>query len=61
MTSSIDFKIPDTIFLNEQEEKMLKIPLPEKPLSYGPSSSHSGRIYKVQYILQFSLKHDGYS
>ena len=40
---------------------MLKIPLPEKPLTYGPSSSHSGRIYKVQYILQFSLKHDGYS
>ena len=30
----------------------------EKPLQQGPSSSLSGKLYKVQYVLQFSLKHD---
>lgn len=36
---------------------MLKIPLAEKPLAAGPSSSLSAKLYKVQYVLQFSLKH----
>jgi hypothetical protein len=27
-------------------------------LALGPSSSLSGRLFKVQYVLQFSLKHN---
>ena len=34
------------------------MPLQEKPLALGPSSSLSGRLFKVQYVLQFSLKHN---
>tara|TARA_B110000285_G_scaffold217181_1_gene265240 strand:+ start:1055 stop:1306 length:252 start_codon:yes stop_codon:yes gene_type:complete len=34
------------------------VPLQEKPLALGPSSSLSGRLFKVQYVLQFSLKHN---
>jgi hypothetical protein len=30
----------------------------EKSLAMGPSSSMSGKLFKVQYVLQFSLKHD---
>jgi hypothetical protein len=30
----------------------------EKALAQGPSSSLSGRLFKVQYVLQFSLKHN---
>lgn len=32
--------------------------MPEKALACGPSSSLSGRLFKVQYVLQFSLKHN---
>ena len=34
------------------------MPLQEKSLALGPSSSLSGRLFKVQYVLQFSLKHN---
>lgn len=54
---TFEFKIPQRIFLSEEEENRMKIPLAEKPLSQGPSSSLSGRLFKVQYVLQFSLKH----
>jgi sporulation-control protein spo0M len=47
----IDFKIPPTIFLNKSEEELFNIPPAEKPLTAGPSSSVSGRLYKVQYTL----------
>lgn len=43
--------------MNEEEQGKMKVPLLEKPLSQGPSSSISGRLYKVQYVLQFSVKH----
>lgn len=56
-TKLFEFPLPASIFLNKQEEDMLKVPLIEKPLSQGPSSSLSGRLYKVQYYLSFTLKH----
>jgi hypothetical protein len=52
------FNIPNSIFVSEEEENRIKVPMPEKPLAAGPSSSLSGKLYKVQYVLQFSLKHD---
>ena len=52
------FQLPSTVFMSQEEEDLLKVPLVEKPLSQGPSSSLSGKLYKVQYVLQFSLKHD---
>jgi len=45
------------MFVDDEEAKRIKIPLAEKPLAQGPSTSISGRLYKVQYVLQFSLKH----
>ena len=56
-TKLFEFPLPASIFLNKQEEDMLKVPLIEKPLSQGPSSSLSGKLYKVQYYLSFTLKH----
>jgi hypothetical protein len=56
-TLQFEFQIPQSIFQSQAEEDLFKIPLAEKPLSSGPSSSISGRLYKVQYVLQFSLKH----
>mmetsp|Transcript_12749 Transcript_12749/g.21502 ORF Transcript_12749/g.21502 Transcript_12749/m.21502 type:complete len:450 (+) Transcript_12749:3-1352(+) len=53
-----EFRIPQNIFLTQAEEDLYKIPLIEKSLAAGPSSSLSGRLYKVQYVLQFSLKHN---
>lgn len=44
--------------MSEEEENRIKIPLCEKQLSQGPSSSISGRLFKVQYVLQFSIKHN---
>jgi hypothetical protein len=32
--------------------------LKEKQLQWGPSSSISGKLFKVMYVCQFSLKHD---
>ena len=51
------FTIPQSIFITKQEEDRIKVPLVEKPLAQGPASSLSGRLFKVQYVLQFSLKH----
>lgn len=44
--------------MNDEEENRYKIPMAEKPLACGPSSSLSGKLFKVQYVLQFSVKHD---
>lgn len=52
-----EFQIPTTIFVDDDEQKRIKVPLAEKPLSMGPSTSISARLYKVQYVLQFSIKH----
>ena len=55
---NFEFKIPQSIFVSEEEESRIKVPLQEKGLAQGPSSSLSGKLYKVQYVLQFSLKHN---
>lgn len=52
-----EFHIPQRIFVSEQEEARMKVPLIEKPLAQGPSSSISGKLYKVSYVLQFRIKH----
>ena len=44
--------------MSEEVEGRIKIPLNEKQLSQGPSSSMSGKLFKVQYVLQFSIKHN---
>jgi hypothetical protein len=46
-----------SIFQSDSEEARIKVPLVEKPLAAGPTSSISARLFKVQYVLQFSLKH----
>ena len=56
-TKTFKFTIPQSIFTSDSEENRIKIPLVEKPLAAGPSSSLSARMFKVQYVLQFSLKH----
>jgi hypothetical protein len=33
------------------------VPILDKNLSYGPSSSLTGKLYKVQYVVQFFVKH----
>jgi hypothetical protein len=43
--------IPQKIFVDEEEEERIKVPLVEKPLAMGPSSSISGKLFKVQYVL----------
>ena len=55
---SFKLTIPNSIFISEEEEARIKVPLKEKQLSYGPSSSISGKLFKVMYVCQFSLKHD---
>lgn len=56
-TKLFNFRIPMTIFVTDSEENRIKVPLVEKPLAAGPTSSISARLFKVQYVLQFSLKH----
>jgi len=41
------FQIPKSIFVDDAEEERIKVPLPEKALAMGPSSSLSGKLYKV--------------
>lgn len=36
---------------------MPAVPIIEKNLSYGPSSSMTGKLFKVQYVVQFFVKH----
>ena len=50
-TKEIKFQIPQTIFINDEEASKIKIPLNEKQLQQGPSSSLSGKLYKVKYVL----------
>jgi hypothetical protein len=33
--------------VDEDEEERIKVPMAEKPLSMGPSSSLSGKLFKV--------------
>lgn len=44
---TFEFQIPRSIFISEGEEERIKVPLNEKPLACGPSSSLSGRLFKV--------------
>ena len=41
-TQTFVFEIPDSLFIDQDEAKRIKIPMSEKALSYGPSSSMSG-------------------
>ena len=50
-TKTFEFRIPMSIFGSDSEEARIKIPLVEKPLAAGPSSSLSARMFKVQYVL----------
>lgn len=54
---TFEFDVPSKIFTTDEEESRFKIPPPEQPLTCGPTSSISARLFKVQYVLQFSLKH----
>lgn len=46
-TKTFEFRIPTSIFTTDSEENRIKIPLPEKPLAQGPTSSISARLFKV--------------
>lgn len=48
---TLELDIPNTIFVSEEEEQRIKVPIHEKPLVLGPSSSISGKLFKVQYVL----------
>ena len=50
-TKQINITLPQTIYVTPSEEERIKIPLMEKSLAQGPSSSISGRLFKVQYVL----------
>ena len=50
-TKTFEFRIPMSIFTSDSEEAKIKIPLTEKPLAAGPTSSISARLFKVQYVL----------
>jgi hypothetical protein len=52
----LEVAVPDHM-LTPDEEEWIRIPLAEKPLQNGPGSSISGKLYKVQYIVQFSIRH----
>ncbi len=44
---SVVFDIPQSVFVTKEEEDRIKVPLMEKALVQGPSSSLSGRLFKV--------------
>jgi hypothetical protein len=44
---TFEFRIPMSIFTTDAEEARIKVPLVEKPLAAGPSSSISARLFKV--------------
>ena len=46
-SQEFNFRIPQSIFIDDDEENRIKVPLQEKPLALGPSSSLSGRLFKV--------------
>lgn len=46
-TKTFEFRIPMSIFGSDSEEARIKVPLVEKPLAAGPSSSLSARMFKV--------------
>jgi hypothetical protein len=45
-------EIPGNLNFDEEETKKLTtVPIEEKNLSYGPSSSLTGKLFKVQYVV----------
>jgi len=57
---NFEFNLPEDIFMSEEEKKKFEtIPKFENALKYGLSSSFSGKLFKVQYVIQFFLKHQG--
>lgn len=55
------FDIPESIFVSEAEKQKMQynITSDEKGVSYGLSSSVSGQLFKIQYIVQVFVKHQG--
>ena len=46
------FDLPEDIFMSEDEKKKFEaIPKFDKALCYGLSSSFSGKLFKVQYVV----------
>ena len=48
---TFEVEIPKTVFYANDQQKNIKVPMPEMNLSNGPSSSIIGRLYQVQYVL----------
>ena len=52
--------MPHDFFYNETETMRLpKIPMLEKHMAAGISSSMNGQLFKVMYVLQFHVMHSG--
>ena len=49
---NFNFDLPEDIFMSEDEKKKFEaIPKFDKALTYGLSSSFSGKLFKVQYVV----------
>ena len=57
-SQTLQLEIPKTLFIDDIERFNYKVPNIEKHLEQGPTASFNGRLYSVQYYLEFSLKHD---
>ena len=59
-TKVCKIELPHSFYMNDQEKAQLPaIPKEERALSYGPSSTISGKRYRVQYYVEFYTKHQG--
>ena len=57
----MDVSVPSDFFYDQTETMRLpKIPMTEKHMSAGISSSLSGQLFKVMYVLQFHVVHVGH-
>lgn len=61
-TQSCDLYIPENIFHPETEKKLMpEIPLEEMHLARSLSSSLTGQMIKVLYVVQFLVKSEGFA
>lgn len=55
---TFDFELPEDIFMSEDEKKKFDgYSKFDKSLTYGLASSFSGKLFKVQYVVQLFVKH----
>lgn len=54
------YQIPDSIFKDDIHQKRLPVVNKEdKAFTHGPSTSFTGKLFKVQYAIQVFVKHQG--